>query len=275
MDGHFIVTTFVIIDDFLKSLRHQTHCLATVTDAEVLTVAVIAAKSFGNNHKNALFWLQAAGFIPKNLDPSRFSRRLDKLADWLELLLETIGELYRTGKIYIIDSMPLPVCQRVRAMRCKKVRGKEFCGHCVAKKQKFFGYRLHLICDTQGMPVSFSVIAGGFHDLTPIHELTYGLPEEASVYGDKAFNAAADEASILEETGVKLIPLRKKNMKEQNTLGEFWGIQRFRKRIETVYSQLEAMGIQRLRARTRAGFMNKTHASLLALAITNHLLTSN
>jgi hypothetical protein len=64
-------------------------------------------------------------------------------------------------------------------------------------------------------------------------------------------------------------------MKEQNTLGEFWGIQRFRKRIETVYSQLEAMGIQRLRARTRGGFMNKTHASLLALAITNHLLTSN
>ncbi len=36
-----------------KFLGHKTHCLAT--DAEVLTVAVIAAKSFANNHKNALY----------------------------------------------------------------------------------------------------------------------------------------------------------------------------------------------------------------------------
>jgi hypothetical protein len=51
MDDHFIVTTFVIIDDFLKHLGHKTHCLATVTDAEVLTIAVIAANSFSNYEK--------------------------------------------------------------------------------------------------------------------------------------------------------------------------------------------------------------------------------
>ena len=43
----------------------------------------------------------------------------------------------------------------------------------------------------------------------------------------------------------------------------------YRQRIETIYSQLEAMGIQHLHARTNHGFDLKTWASLLALAFTN------
>jgi hypothetical protein len=119
------------------------------------------------------------------------------------------------------------------------------------------------------MPVTFTILAAGFHDLTPIHELTYELPEEAVLYGDKAFNAVVDEASILEEVGVLVVPIRRKNMNVQNSLGEMFALARYRRRIETVNSQLESMGIQRLHARTRDGFEIKTHASLFALAITN------
>ena len=269
MDDHFIVTAFVIIDDLMTKFDHHTHCLAKVSDAEVITVAVVAAKFFNNNHQNALAAMKAAQYIPNKIKASRFNRRIHELQDWLEFALETISELCRHAEVYIIDSMPLPVCQRVRAMRCKKVRGLEFCGYCAAKKQKFFGWRLHLICDEAGMPVVFTILAAGFHDLTPIHELTYELPEEALLYGDKAFNAAADEASILEEVGVLVVPIRKKNMKVQNSIGEMFGLAQCRHRIETVNSQLESMGIQRLHARTRAGFEIKTHASLFALAITN------
>ena len=43
----------------------------------------------------------------------------------------------------------------------------------------------------------------------------------------------------------------------------------YRKRIETVYSQLQAMGVQQLHARTNLGFDLKAWASLLALAFTN------
>lgn len=43
----------------------------------------------------------------------------------------------------------------------------------------------------------------------------------------------------------------------------------YRKRIESVYSQLEAMGVQRLHARTNLGFDLKAFASLLALAFSN------
>ncbi len=43
----------------------------------------------------------------------------------------------------------------------------------------------------------------------------------------------------------------------------------YRKTIESVNSQLENMGVQRLRARTNAGFDLKVHASLITLACTN------
>ena len=35
--------------------------------------------------------------------------------------------------------------------------------------------------------------------ITPVHELTFELPVEARVFLDKAYNAKADELSILEE----------------------------------------------------------------------------
>ncbi len=81
--------------------------------------------------------------------------------------------------------------------------------------------------------------------------------------------ATVDEASILEEVGVLVVPISKKNIKVQNLIGEMFGLARYRRRIETVNSQLESMGIQRLRARTRGGFEIENHAPLLALAVAN------
>jgi hypothetical protein len=43
----------------------------------------------------------------------------------------------------------------------------------------------------------------------------------------------------------------------------------YRKRIESVNSQLESMGVEHLKARTHAGLEIKLHASLLAVFCTN------
>lgn len=83
-------------------------------------------------------------------------------------------------------------------------------------------WRLHLICTPTSVPVSFALLEASHHDLTPMHELCYGLPQGANVYADKAYNSKSDEATLLTETGVKLTPARRKNI-EQNTLTEFFG----------------------------------------------------
>jgi hypothetical protein len=130
----------------MRCLNHRSHALAKISEAEVLTVAVVAAKYFHNNHERALWVLTQLGYLSEPLSTSRFNRRLHAVADWLPLILETLGELFAQGTFFIIDSTPLPVCGRARARRNRKVRGRDYCGYCAAKKEKFFGFRLHLVC---------------------------------------------------------------------------------------------------------------------------------
>ena len=107
------------------------------------------------------------------------------------------------------------------------------------------------------------------HDLTPLHELTVSLPPGSRLFGDKGYNSAKDEASIWEEAQVRLIPVRRKNMKPHEWFVDELELREYRHTIETVNSQAEAMGIERLHARTNAGFDLKVHASLLALQCWN------
>jgi len=262
MDGDFIVTAFVVIDKTMSTLGHRDHVLARASDAEVLTVAVVAAKYCQNHLERALQMMHLGHYLSGPLSISRFNRRLHRLADWLGLIVETLGALFATGEAFLIDSMPIPVCRRARARRSRKLSGRDFCGDCAAKKERFFGWRLHLVCTTDGVPVAFDLVPGG------LHELTYGLPTGAAVYGDKAYNAADDEAAILTDSGVRLVPLRKANMRP-NLWADKLALRAWRKRIEALFSQLEAMGVQRLRARANPGLQLKLHASLLAATIAN------
>lgn len=263
----YIVTTYCVIDDILKASGHQDDVRARVSAAEILTVAVVAAKYFQNHHARALGVMVQMKLIPR-ISVSRFNRRIHMLQDWLYGIVNALADLASRGSIFIIDSMPLPVCKRVRARRNKKVRGKMYCGYCAAKKQKFFGWRLHLVCTPQGLPAAFDILPAAYHDLTPVHELTVGLPSGAVVVGDKGYISAVEARSILEATGVRLVSTRRKNM-VSNSWADDFDIKTYRKQIETFYSQLEKMGIQSLHARTNRGFHLKTWSSLLALTLTN------
>jgi hypothetical protein len=269
MNAIWIVTVFVIIDDLMEHLDHRSHPLARVPDAEVLTVAVVAAKYFQNHHERALVVLSQLGYLSGRISTSRFNRRLHALADWLDFSVDTLGEVFGKGEVFVIDSMPVPACRRARARRCRTLRGAIYCGYCAAKKEKFFGWRLHLVCTPGGVPVRFTILPGSLHDLTPIHELTYALPQGGRIFGDKGYNSAADEATIVAETGVRLVPIRKANMQPHAWFLDELELREYRHAIETVNSQLESMGIQQLHVRTNTGRALKLHASLLALLCTN------
>ncbi len=202
MNDTYIVTTYVVIDDSLKAHGFEDDCRATGTAAEILMVGVIAAKYFQNHHERALCVMTRLGYVC-GLSVSRFNRRLHALREWLYGIICLVAEVYAQGEAFIIDSMPLPVCKRARASRCKKVRGKAFCGYCAAKKEKFFGWRLHLICTPDGIPVSFDLLPASEQDLTPIHELTVVLPEGSTVFGDKGYVSDPDADTILSATGVR------------------------------------------------------------------------
>jgi len=268
VDDTEIIATFVIIDDVLRRLGHRDHRLAQTSDAEVLLVAVLAARYFQNHHERTLSVCKALHYLSGPLSISRFNRRLHRLAAWLPLLVEVLGQVLQQRPCLIIDSLPVPVCRRVRARRCRTVHGAAYCGYCAAKAERFFGWRLHLVCTPEGLPVRYSLLPAAFHDLTPVHELLWELPAGVWVLGDKAYNSAADEASLRRETGVALIPIRRANM-TPNSWAERRHLAEYRHSVETLNSQAEKMGLERLHVRSTAGLEIKVAASVVALVFSN------
>lgn len=269
MDATWIITAFVLIDTVMERLDHRSDVRAQVPDSEVILIAVVSAKYFQNHHERAVCVLRETRYLSGRIDVTRFNRRLHKLADWLAFIATTLGEIGLNSEVYIIDSLPVPVCRRVRARRCKKVRGRAYCGYCAAKKEKFFGWRLHLICTPNGIPINFALVPAAFHDLTPLHELAYILPPGARLFGDKAYNSAAHEASMLAQTDVRLIPVRRATMRPHEWFVDDIELREYRHTIETVNSQCEKMGLERLYARTNSGFELKVLASIVAILCTN------
>jgi hypothetical protein len=133
-----------VIDDLLNIMNHTDDSRATLSGAGILTVAVVAAKFFQNHHERTLCMLQQTGYLPK-LSLSRFNRRLHALQDVLLLIVSVLGEMMATGQVFVIDTMPVPVCKRVRAERCRKVQGDDFLGYCASKREYYFGWQLHLV----------------------------------------------------------------------------------------------------------------------------------
>jgi hypothetical protein len=91
--------------------------------------------------------------------------------------------------------------------------------------------------------------------------------------GDTASKSAADEASILAETGVRSgaapVQVRWATMRPHAWGMDAIEVRTYRHRIETVNRHLETMGIERLDARPNAGVELKVHAALIALICTN------
>ncbi len=98
MNDDFIVPVYVVIDETMRALAHRSHPLAQISDAEVLAVAVVAAKYFHNHHERALHVLQLGRYLSGRLSTSRLNRRLHALAAWFRLRLETLGELFAHGR---------------------------------------------------------------------------------------------------------------------------------------------------------------------------------
>lgn len=269
MNATYIVTSYVVIDDVLKGIGYMDDSRATISSAEIVTVAVVAAKYFQNHHERALCLLQQTGYLPK-LSVSRFNRRLHALQEVLLFIVHVLGELLATGRVFVIDTMPLPVCKRVRAERCRKVQGDQYWGYCASKREFYFGWQLHLLCDAAGIPVTFELLPAKWDELTLVQDMLSPLPEGSAVVGDKGYISDLDQQLSYIHGRVRLVPKQRRNM-TGNTVDDAALIRAYRPRIETVNSQLEKMGLQRLHARTNPGFALKVLASLLALTFTNAL----
>ena len=126
-----IVVVYCLCDDILKGLHHCEDPQRKMSDAEVMTMAIVAALYFGGNQEKARVFLQEHGYIPKMLGRSRFNRRLHKISDLFLIVFDLLGEVWKQlneESVYVIDSFPIAACDNYRIMRSKRYHGEVWRG---------------------------------------------------------------------------------------------------------------------------------------------------
>jgi len=93
-----------------------------MSDAEVMTTAIIAMLYFKGNFRLASQYLYEHRYVPNMLSKSRFNRRLHRIADLFLTLFLRLGETWKKlneKSVYVIDSYPIAVCDNYRIKRSK------------------------------------------------------------------------------------------------------------------------------------------------------------
>jgi hypothetical protein len=78
----------------LKALHHYEDPQCRMTDAEVMTTAILAALRYGGKFERARYTLQKEGYIPHMFSKSRFNRRLYRIQDLFMTLFRLLGETW-------------------------------------------------------------------------------------------------------------------------------------------------------------------------------------
>lgn len=120
-----IIAIYTLADDILINLRHHEDSQRKVSDAEVITIAVVAMRYFYGNFEKARIFLREFGYIPNMISKSRFCRRLRGIQGLIFGTFCFLSEIWKklnTGSVYLIDSFPVPVCDNIRISRSKIFR---------------------------------------------------------------------------------------------------------------------------------------------------------
>jgi hypothetical protein len=265
-----ILTIYCLCDDLLIAIGHQDHAQCQMSSAEVMLVAIVAALHFGGNFAKARRWLHTKERIPVMLGKSRFSRRLHRVSHHFIILFEILAETWKAtndGQLYLVDTFPIPVCDNIRIKRCRIYpQGNGHHGYKASKRCYFYGLKLHLVVTEHGHPVEFMLSPGGMGDVTGLYGFDFDLPDGATIIGDAAYNVYWLE-DVMEEAGLKLMPVRKKNSKRPH---ESWeqGLQRLcRQQVETAGSMIDRTLPKSIHATDAKGFELKVVLFVLGFSI--------
>lgn len=270
MDGQ-ITAIYCVCDDVLKTLDHDEDPQRQMSDAEVITTAVVAALHFGGNLERARALLGTSGYIPRMLSRSRLNRRLHALQDLIVYLLQVLGEVFKqlnSSSVYMIDSFPIAACDNIRIPHAKRYSEERYRGYTASKRRYFYGVKIHLLVTAQGEPVEVFLTPGAVADVNALHVFTFDLPEGSTVYADSAFTDYTVE-DILAAAGIHLSPFRKKNSKRPVPPWIAYLQARGRKMVETAGSLIERLLPKHIHAVTAQGFELKVMLFVLASSISH------
>ncbi len=265
-----ITGIFCLIDDLFIGIKHKEDVRRSVSDSEIALTAVVSALYFGGNQNHAIHFMKSHGYIPKMLDKSRFSRRLHKIGRLLYDLFNQVGLYLKTATCelhYILDSFPVAVCDNIRIMNSKLVKGKKWRGYTASMHRYFYGVKVQLLTTGGGIPVAFCFTPGNQADVKSLEKIVSGLPPEASVYADSAYTNYKIEDDLFANELINLKVQRKSNSKRPDKKEQTQEKLKMRKRVETTISDIKKLFPRTIHAVTLNGFLIKLILFVFALQL--------
>ena len=266
-----ITAIYCFIDDILKSICYSEDQRRRVSDAELITTAIVSARYFSGHHQHAISFMKGSGLIPQMLDKSRFCRRLHKLGALIYGLFMQIGFYLKEVCCYmeyVLDSFPVAVCDNMRISRSKIIKGKKWRGYTASMRRYFYGVKVQLLITKDGIPVEFCFVPGSEGDPSALQRLPFAILPESEVYGDNGYTNYEMEDVFFEQELIRLkIQRRSNTVNRKDSTSAAYIKEMMRKQVETTISTIKALFPRKIHAVTFAGFLLKIMLFIFATQI--------
>lgn len=272
----FLTLLYCVVDDLYQKhaptfLKGKVGAKPEFADSEVLTLMI--AQHWCGFQKEATFLRfvknNYLALFPRLLDQSQFNRRARNLC-WLlnrlrHEIVKQMGALQED--VRLIDGTPVHVRHWRRYGKTHLMLPEAALGHCAAKKETFYGYRLVVMTTLEGVITDWELIPANADEREAAWDMLYEYRDLLSL-GDKGFLDRLRQEVLEEDRDVILLTPKRQNQKEQNPNGWDATLNRVRRRIETMFSQSkEGFGVEKPYARSLWGILCRLIAKLTGMTI--------
>lgn len=244
-----------------------------LSDLELISLIILAEfKSIDSEYQ--LFREIKDFDIASKIERSVYNRRKRKLFPFIEeIRLKMVEKFNDFENYFIVDSMPLEVCKLARSSRSKICKEVDYAipnkGFCASQNLQFYGYKLHAVCSISGIFQSFDLSPASVHDIHYLQDIK-GQLSDCVLLGDKGYLSQTIQLDLFNEVNIQLETPKRKNQKDYKP--QFYPFKKYRKRIETLFSQLcDQFMIRRNYAKSFQGFKTRILAKITTLTTIQYL----
>lgn len=284
---HNLKTNFDKILDITKSFFHESLNAdgnyyfyprkPKMSDCEIIALSILG-ETISIDSENWLFGKLKSDHhmdFPNLIDRSRFNRRRKQLGDLTAKLNQRISSMLNEGEtVYLVDSIPIPVCQIAREKSCKICKDNfEISpdkGYSAVSKSWYYGYKLHLATSVRGAFSRMDLTKASVHDIYYLNEVKYSGITSCTLIGDKAYLSKPCQLDLFNTRQIRLETPMRYNQHDKEPFPFIF--KKSRKRIETLFSQLcDQQMLKRNYAKTRTGLSIRLLCKITSVTILQYI----
>ena len=257
---------------FGNKLQNYQRRTPKMSDLEVVSLALTA--EYLSIDSECQLFRKIPESIKSKIERSVFNRRRRKLFPYIEQIRIKIAQHFNEFEdVFIVDSMPLKVCENSRANRshiCKEFdySSPDF-GYCASQKLYYYGYKLHAICSLNGIFQSIDMSPASVHDIGYLNDVKEQL-SNCTLIGYKGYLSAEVQIDLFNYANIQLDTPKRTNQKDYRP--QFRLFRKKRKRIETLFSQLcDQFMIKRNYAKSFEGFKTRIFSKMTYLTLIQYI----